>query len=236
MMVWNAMNKVVGALVLLGLLAGSAQSAEFYLGASLGLAAGGPSLGDRSASGLNEPRGSRILTGYDTSYSGSDNLPSGQLTAGWQFRDNLAVELSAFRTATADTVETRHLMFSNGTTASSETSMEQQLDGFSLSLLGQKSLSGTLSGLWRLGVASTRQELSYTVSTIKFVPYDGGGIVQFIPSSAGVMDVSRKTGLVAGAGLSRSLGAVWQGRVELTGTQLEEGVLLTLGAGVTRRF
>jgi len=174
------------------------------------------------------------MTGYDTGYSGSDNLPSGQLTAGWQFRDNLAVELSAFRTVAADTVETRHLMFSDGSTASFETPMQQQLDGFSLSLLGKKALTGKLAGIWRVGLASTRQELSYTQQMIKIVLE--GSSVKFIPVSVEVKSASRKTGLVAGAGLSRSLGAVWQGRVDLTGIQLEEGVLLTLGAGVTRRF
>lgn len=222
------MNKAV-YLFLLGLLTGPAYASELFMGASLGLGAGGPSLDDRSSPGTGS------VSRQDAQYSSTENLPVGQLSAGWALNERMTVELSAFRTAKADTVESLQMYTSIGK-GTAVTPKQQQLDGIILSLSGRKPLARRLYGDLRLGVASTRRKMSYTRQSTDLLLSSGGTVMQFVMRTDNLSETEHKTGLMVGAGLNWNLGTAWEARSELTGLQLEDGKLIQLSAGIIRRF
>ena len=232
------MNKVVYSLILsMSLTAVPAMAADWYAGASLGMADAGSSLGSESGSGLSLPQGARILTGYDIRYSVEEDPEFVQVFAGLPINDKLAVELGYFKTTEEDVTETTTQTYLGSMPQTFETPKQQQMDGFSLSLLGSRPLTKNVNALMKLGLVHSRQELTHSETVINIALDSGSsGITRFIKSVETFHESRSHTGLSAGLGLGWKISRGVQGRAEITGMQLENGHLLMLGLGLEHHF
>jgi len=231
------MNKVVFLLILsLSLTAVPAMAADWYVGASLGMADAGSSLGSESGSGLSLPRGARVVTGYELSYSKIEDPVFMQVFAGLPIYRNLAVELGFFKTNQSDVTETLYETFQASAPQTIVATKQHQTDGLSLGLLGQKPITKSLAALVRLGLVHTRQQLSYSSNQIGLVLDQTGSIIGFTNHVESFHESRSHTGLSAGLGLGWKISRGVQGRAEITGMQLENGHLLMLGLGLEHRF